>query len=75
MKYLKDPPPLIQWSATVLSLLPCTDVIGYPSSAVLTLSTRFAAMCAATNSNFGIVRFFFANPDFAAINPLLTLEA
>ena len=48
--FLHVPAPLIQWSATVLSIHPWTDLIWYPLIAALTLPTRLAAMWADTST-------------------------
>ena len=52
---LYSPPPLIQWSATVLSSHPKDCFTGNPSSAQRTLLIRFVTIWADTSSKRGIV--------------------
>ena len=65
-------PPSIHWRATELSSHPWLCFTGKPWSALPTFVTRFAAICADTSSNRGMMSPCFASRTLAVINPWLT---
>ena len=60
---------LIERKATLLSSQAWTSLTVFPWSAFLTLSTTFAALWPATNSNLGIVSPFLESHDPGVIRP------
>ena len=64
----------VQYSATVLSNRPVTDLTAWPSRAFFVYSARFAAMCAETSSRLRMDKPFFAKRYFAVRRTWLTPE-
>ena len=57
-----------------MSVHPMTDLMFKSLRAALIFVARFAARCAAINSNLGIVMSFFDNLDLLATKPWFTFD-